>query len=350
MALHGAVEGSVPADPSVPGPAAPATPATLAGVQDASRRILANIERVIDGKPAVVRLALSVLLAEGHLLIEDVPGVGKTKLAKALARSIDCSVRRIQFTPDLLPSDVTGVNVYNQETHDFEFKPGAVFANLVVGDEINRASPKTQSALLESMEERQVTVDGVTYALETPFMVIATQNPIEMEGTYPLPEAQRDRFTARVSMGYPDPAAEMQMLHEHAGADPLDSLRPVSTAAEVRSMIEVVRAVHVSDAVRRYVIDLVNATRRSPDLRLGGSPRSTLQLLRAAKAQAALAGREYVLPDDIQQLAIGVLAHRVIPTAEAQIARRGSDLIVAELVRRVPVPRSIDERQYGHRS
>ena len=311
----------------------------LASVGEAGGRIAANIERVIDGKPEVVRLAIVVLLAEGHLLIEDVPGVGKTKLAKALARSIDCSVRRIQFTPDLLPSDVTGVSVYNQETRDFEFKPGAVFANLVVGDEINRASPKTQSALLECMEERQVTVDGVTYVLEAPFMVLATQNPIEMEGTYPLPEAQRDRFTARVSMGYPDPNAEIHMLADHAGADPLDHLEPVSTAKEVRTLIDAVRAVHVSDAVRHYAVDLVNATRRAADLRLGASPRAGLQLLRAAKAQAALSGREYVLPDDLQRLAQPVLAHRVLPTAEAQIARRSADSIVSDLVRTVPVPR-----------
>jgi MoxR-like ATPase len=308
----------------------------------ASARIAANIERVIDGKPEIVRLAIIVMLAEGHLLIEDVPGVGKTKLAKALARSIDCSVRRIQFTPDLLPSDVTGVSVYNQESRDFEFKPGAVFANLVVGDEINRASPKTQSALLECMEERQVTVDGVTYVLETPFMVVATQNPIEMEGTYPLPEAQRDRFTARISMGYPDPAAEMIMLADHAGRDPLETLKPVSTALEVRRLIDAVHRIHVSDAVRRYAVDLVNATRRSPDLRLGASPRSALQLLRSAKAQAALEGRGYALPDDLQRLALPVLAHRVLPTAEAQLSRRPSDVIVGDIVRRVPVPRSVD--------
>ncbi|GAB3984727.1 hypothetical protein GCM10027615_72910 [Plantactinospora veratri] len=238
----------------------------------ASDAIVANIEEVIEGKTATVRLALAVLLAEGHLLIEDVPGVGKTKLAKALARSIDCSVRRIQFTPDLLPSDVTGVSVYNQETHDFEFKPGAVFANLVVGDEINRASPKTQSALLESMEERQVTVDGVTYELQTPFMVIATQNPIEMEGTYPLPEAQRDRFTARIAMGYPDPGAELAMLDVHGGRDPIHELRPVSDAATVRKLIATVRDVHVADAVKQYAVDLVTATREAPDLRLGASP------------------------------------------------------------------------------
>jgi len=321
---------------------APAGLLTLDAVQEIGSRIAANIERVIDGKSEVVRLALVVLLAEGHLLIEDVPGVGKTKLAKALARSIDCSVRRIQFTPDLLPSDVTGVSVYNQESRDFEFRPGAVFANLVVGDEINRASPKTQSALLECMEERQVTVDGVTYVLETPFMVVATQNPIEMEGTYPLPEAQRDRFTARVSMGYPDAAAEMTMLVDHAGRDPLETLRPVSTAPEVRALIDAVHATHVSDGVRRYAIDLVSATRRSPDLRLGASPRATLQLLRAAKALSVLEGRRYVLPDDLQRLALPVLAHRVLPTAEAQIARRTADGVVAEVVRRVPVPRSVD--------
>jgi MoxR-like ATPase len=348
VALHEASRG-VPAGRAPAGHGSPAEDGSRADgrlnldeVQEVSTRIAANIERVIDGKPEVVRLAMVVLLAEGHLLIEDVPGVGKTKLAKALARSIDCSVRRIQFTPDLLPSDVTGVSVYNQESRDFEFRPGAVFANLVVGDEINRASPKTQSALLECMEERQVTVDGVTYVLESPFMVIATQNPIEMEGTYPLPEAQRDRFTARVSMGYPDAAAEMTMLVDHAGRDPLETLEPVSTALEVRALITAVHATHVSDAVRRYAVDLVNATRRSPDLRLGASPRATLQLLRAAKALAALEGRGYVLPDDLQRLAMPVLAHRVLPTAEAQIARRSPDGIVSEVVRRVPIPRSVD--------
>jgi MoxR-like ATPase len=327
----------------------PGGPVPLDVVGEAGGRIAANIERVIDGKPEVVRLAIVVMLAEGHLLIEDVPGVGKTKLAKALARSIDCSVRRIQFTPDLLPSDVTGVSVYNQETRDFEFKPGAVFANLVVGDEINRASPKTQSALLECMEERQVTVDGVTYVLEAPFMVLATQNPIEMEGTYPLPEAQRDRFTARVSMGYPDPAAEMTMLADHAGTDPLDALQPVSTATEVRTLIDAVRLVHVSDGVRRYAVDLVNATRRAPDLRLGASPRAGLQLLRASKAQAALAGREYVLPDDLQRLAQPVFAHRVLPTAEAQISRRTAEAIVGDLLRAVPVPRTVESPPVGRR-
>ncbi|NJC69779.1 MoxR family ATPase [Planosporangium thailandense] len=309
--------------------------------------IVANIERVIEGKTATVRLALAVMLAEGHLLIEDVPGVGKTKLAKALARSIDCSVRRIQFTPDLLPSDVTGVSVFNQEERDFEFKPGAVFANIVVGDEINRASPKTQSALLECMEERQVTVDGVTYPLQTPFMVVATQNPIEMEGTYPLPEAQRDRFTARIAMGYPDAGAELAMLDGHGAADPVLDLLPVSDAGTVRRLIATVREVHAADAVRQYAVNLVNATRESPELRLGASPRATLQLLRTGRAVAALEGRDYVLPDDLQSLAVPVLAHRIIPTAESQLSRRTTDAIVADIVRRLPVPADRQRSPYG---
>jgi MoxR-like ATPase len=313
-------------------------PAPIDEFNAATRAIVANIEQVIEGKTATVRLALAVLLAEGHLLIEDVPGVGKTKLAKALARSIDCSVRRIQFTPDLLPSDVTGVSVYNQETREFEFKPGAIFANLVVGDEINRASPKTQSALLECMEEHQVTVDGMTYPMQVPFMVVATQNPIEMEGTYPLPEAQRDRFTARIAMGYPDEAAELAMLDGHQAHDPLDNLGAVTDAAAVRRLIATVRSVHVADAVKKYAVDLVTATREAPELRLGASPRATLQLLRTAKAVAALDGRDYVLPDDLQALAVPVLAHRVIPTADAQLARRTTDAILSELVHRLPVP------------
>jgi len=316
-------------------------------VQQVARAAVENVERVIVGKRHEVLLALVAVLCRGHVLLEDVPGVGKTVLAKAIARTLGVGFKRIQFTPDLLPSDVTGVSVYNQETHDFEFKPGAVFANLVVGDEINRASPKTQSALLECMEEQQVTVDGTTYRLETPFMVLATQNPIEMEGTYPLPEAQRDRFTARVSMGYPDVYAEAAMLSGHAGSDPLDDLEPVSSAREVRALIHAVHAVHVSDAVRKYVVDVVHATRRSSELRLGASPRASLQLLRTGKAQAALSGRGYVLPDDIQQLAGSVLPHRVILTPEAQIARRTAEQVVADVIRAVPVPRGTDE--YGSR-
>lgn len=313
-------------------------PDQLEELVSTAHRIRQAIESVIEGKSAAVRLTLTVLLAEGHLLIEDVPGVGKTMLAKALARSIDCPVRRVQFTPDLLPSDITGVSAYNQQTREFEFKPGPVFANIVVGDEINRASPKTQSALLECMEEHQVTVDGVTYRLDAPFMVIATQNPIEMEGTYPLPEAQRDRFTARVAMGYPEPAAELEMLDVHGGASPLDKLEPVATTAEVRALIGAVRGVYVSQPVKRYAIDLVTATRHSPDLRLGASPRSTLQLVRAARAHAALSGRDYVIPDDLQELAIPVLAHRLLPSVEAQGQRRLPEQVVTELVRRVPVP------------
>jgi MoxR-like ATPase len=312
--------------------------ASFEDLTHAAARIRAAVDSVIEGKSDVVRTALTVLLAEGHLLIEDVPGVGKTMLAKALARSVDCTVRRIQFTPDLLPSDITGVSVYNQEHREFEFKPGAVFANIVVGDEINRASPKTQSALLECMEERQVTVDGRTYVLESPFMVIATQNPIEMEGTYPLPEAQRDRFMARVSMGYPGDAAELAMIDSHSAASPLEELEPVSDARAVAKLVDVVRSVHVSPAVKRYAIDLVTATRNSPDLRLGGSPRATLHLVRAARAAAALDDRDFVLPDDVQGLAAAVLAHRLLPTADVQISRRTTEQVVEDIVAAIPVP------------
>jgi MoxR-like ATPase len=312
--------------------------ASVQDVRIVGERIAGNIDRVIDGKHDTVRLGVAVLLAEGHLLIEDVPGVGKTKFAKALARSIDCSVRRVQFTPDLLPSDVTGVSIYNAEERDFEFKPGPVFANIVVGDEINRASPKTQSALLECMEERQVTVDGVTHSLEAPFLVLATQNPIDMEGTYPLPEAQRDRFTARISMGYPDRRSEIQMLGEHASVDPLESLQPVSDAREVRSLIGGVRSVHVAEAVKAYAVDLAEATRTATDVRLGASPRATLQLLRAAKSWAALDGREYVLPDDLQFMLVPVLAHRMLLTADAHVGGRTAEDTLRDLTRTVPIP------------
>ena len=314
-------------------------PVPTVDVAATGARVLAAMDRVVRGKPEVVRLSLVVLLAEGHLLVEDVPGVGKTTLAKALAGSIDASVRRIQFTPDLLPSDVTGVAVYDQESRAFEFKPGAVFANLVVADEINRASPKTQSALLECMEERQVTVDGVSYELARPFMVVATQNPVEMEGTYPLPEAQRDRFTARVSMGYPDRESELAMLDDQTGVDPLTTLRPVADAATIRDLVDTVGRLHVSEAVRRYVVALVEGTRRSPELRLGASPRAGLQLLRTARAAAALAGRDHVLPDDVQALAVPVLGHRLLLSPDAAAARRTGEQVVSGLLRSTPVPR-----------
>jgi MoxR-like ATPase len=303
-----------------------------------ARRVATAVETVIEGKPMAVRLALTVLLAEGHVLIEDVPGVGKTLLAKALARSIDCSVRRVQFTPDLLPSDITGVSAFNQEIREFEFKPGPIFANIVLGDEINRASPKTQSALLECMEERQVTVDGATYQLEPPFMVIATQNPVEMEGTYPLPEAQRDRFTARIAIGYPDAAAELTMIETHGSASPLDDLKPAAHASDVRALVAAVHGVHVAPQIRQYVIDLVSATRQSPELRLGASPRAALHLFRAAKAYAALDGRDFVIPDDLQALAIPVLAHRLLPTAEAMVGRQLPEKVLAKIVERLPLP------------
>ncbi|HEX3306879.1 MAG TPA: MoxR family ATPase [Streptosporangiaceae bacterium] len=305
----------------------------------AARRIGKAIEAVIEGKRDAIQLTLTVLLAEGHLLIEDVPGVGKTMLAKALARAIDGTVRRVQFTPDLLPSDITGVSAYNQERRDFEFKPGPVFANIVLGDEINRASPKTQSALLEAMEERQVTVDGTTYSLQEPFMVIATQNPVEMEGTYPLPEAQRDRFTARISLGYPPPAAEREMLDTHGSASPLDQLKPVARAGDVQELVVAVRRVLVSDQVKDYIISLANATRTSPELRLGASPRAALHLLRASRAWAALDGRDYVIPDDVQRLARPVLAHRLLPTAEAIVERHLPEHVVDRIVAQLPLPR-----------
>ena len=310
----------------------------LSDVVEVMGRVRDAIEQVIEGKRASVDLALVALLAEGHLLVEDVPGVGKTMLAKALGRSIDCTVRRVQFTPDLLPSDITGVSVFNAESREFEFKPGGIFANIVVGDEINRASPKTKSALLESMEEQQVSVDGTTYRLETPFMVVATQNPIEMEGTYPLPEAQRDRFMARIEMGYPTPSAELDMLDAHGTSDPLAAMRPVTDAITVRGLIEATKQAFVSQAVKEYIVGVVNATRHSRDLRLGASPRATLQLLRAARAQAALSGRDYVSPDDVSSLAVPVLAHRVLPSTEAQLARHDVQDSISAAVRTVAVP------------
>lgn len=302
-------------------------------------RILDAVHHVIDGKDDAIRRALVVLLAEGHLLVEDVPGVGKTMLARALAAAIEADVRRIQFTPDLLPGDVTGVSVFSPATGEFEFSRGAVFANVVIGDEINRSSPKTQSALLEAMEERRVSIDGTSHALPAPFMVVATQNPIEMDGTYALPEAQLDRFMMRISMGYPDAEAEQLMLRQRDARDPLDEVQPVVTLDGVVRLIDFARRVHVSPLVERYAVGIVRATREHPDLRLGASPRATLQLVRAAKAEAALAGRDYVLPDDVEGTAGAVLSHRLIPHVRA--GGRADDVaarIVEEAMRSVPVP------------
>ena len=305
----------------------------------ASNRILDAINTVIDGKDEAARLVLTVLLAEGHVLLEDVPGVGKTMLAKSLARAVDCSVTRIQFTPDLLPSDVTGVSIYNQDAHRFEFRQGPVFANIVIGDEINRASAKTQSALLECMEERQVTVDGGTYRLAEPFMVVATQNPLEMEGTYALPEAQRDRFMARISLGYPDTASEIEMLETHQSVSPLDSIVPVASVRDIAAMTARVRDVYVSAAVKEYTVAIGAATREHPFIRLGASPRALLQLLRASKARAALQGRDFVLPDDVAQLAGSVLPHRLILERKALSAGDTPASLLAAILSKVPVPR-----------
>jgi MoxR-like ATPase len=297
-----------------------------------------NVERVIQGKREVVELLVVCLISGGHALIEDVPGVGKTLLAKSLARSIDCSFSRIQFTPDLLPSDVTGVSVWERDRSDFTFRPGPVFANVVLGDEINRASPKTQSALLEAMEEQQVTVDGVTRPLAVPFLVVATQNPIEHEGTYPLPEAQLDRFMMRLTVGYPERSKEIEMLETHGHHSTYDALAPVIHSDDVVSMMDIAARILVADVIKSYLVDLAYASRNDPDLLLGISPRATLNLLRAARSRAAAAGRDYVAPDDVKMMLSPVLNHRLILRPEAQM--RGVDMadVVAGLSQSVPVP------------
>jgi MoxR-like ATPase len=301
-------------------------------------RVMENLERVIVGKRQSVELIVIGLLCQGHVLIEDVPGVGKTMLARSLARSLDCSFSRIQFTPDMLPSDVTGVSIFNQQKNKFEFRPGPVIGQIVLADEINRATPKTQAALLEAMEERQVTVDGITHILPKPFMVLATQNPIEYEGTFPLPEAQLDRFLLRLRLGYPTALHEVQILDDQQIQHPIETISAVVKIQEILDTIEDVKHIFISPAIKRYIVELTTSTRQSADVYLGASPRGSLALSRAGQARAAIMGRDFVLPDDIQQLAVSILAHRIIVSPAARLRDLGSDKIVQEIVYSTPVP------------
>ncbi len=322
----------------------PVTPDQLSWFDERYQSIVENIERVIQGKRGAIELVVTSLVSEGHVLIEDVPGVGKTLLAKSLARSIDCSFQRIQFTPDLLPSDVTGVSVWSREKGTFTFRAGPVFANVLLGDEINRASPKTQAALLEAMEERQITVDGETRILDAPFIVIATQNPIEHEGTYPLPEAQLDRFMMRVTMGYPDRVKELEMLQTHGEHSSFIDLKPVVHAEDVVRMASIAREIHVADVLRGYLIDLAEATRTNPDILLGASPRATLYLQRAARTVAAADGRDYATPDDAKMVLAPILNHRLILRPEAQMRGATVQEVLASITDSVPVPGTRDTR------
>lgn len=300
--------------------------------------IASNVDSVIKGKAETVRLALVGLMAEGHLLIEDVPGVGKTMLAKALARSTSCEWRRIQFTPDLLPSDVTGVSVYDASEGRFVFNPGPVFANIVLGDEINRASGKTQSSLLESMEERQTTVDGETYPLPRPFMVVATQNPLEHEGTYPLPESQLDRFMMRLSLGYPDKKSSVDILDSHGASEPIEEVAAVASVKDVISLIDTARSVYVADGPKGYIVDIAEATRTHRGVELGASPRATLYLLRAARARAASEGRDFVTPEDVKRLVLPILSHRMVLSAESQMVGATAEDVLTEVLESVDAP------------
>ena len=306
-------------------------------IQESGDRVVANVERVIVGKHHEVQLALVALLCRGHLLIEDVPGTGKTVLAKAIARSLGCSFRRIQFTPDLLPSDVTGLSIYNQKTVEFEFRPGPIMSQVVLADEINRATPKTQSALLECMEERQATIDGISHLMPDPFLVIATQNPIEYEGTFALPEAQLDRFMLRLRMGYPTPTEEIVILDEQKRIHPLDALADVLSVTDLREMQTAVREIYVDASVSEYIVRLVNATRTHPDVYLGASPRGSIALYRSGQARAALLGRDYVIPDDVKALAGPALAHRLIIKTSSSIREVDAEAVVRELLETVPV-------------
>jgi len=315
--------------------------AVLADASEATRlfeRIVANIARVVQGNEEAIRLSVTCLIAGGHLLVEDVPGVGKTSLGKALAASVSCRHRRIQFTSDLLPSDVTGVSVYDVATTTFEFRPGPIFANILLGDEINRTPPKTQSALLESMEERQVTVDGTTYKLPDPFMVVATQNPIEHEGTFPLPVSQLDRFLLRIQIGYPDSESEAAMLETHGVHEPLEVLQPVATPEDVLALATRARSVHTSPLIQRYIVQIANATRSHPSVLLGMSPRAALALQKASRARAILEGRDFVAPDDVKAMALPVIAHRIELRAAAGHGPRSVKMVLDEVLRQVPVP------------
>ncbi len=312
--------------------------AAVDGVAQLARSIRENIGRVIVGKDAVVELVLVAMLSEGHILLEDVPGLGKTMLAKSIARSIGCSFKRIQFTPDLIPSDVTGINFFNQRTSEFEFRAGPISAQIVLADEINRATPRTQSSLLEAMEERQLTVEGVTMALPSPFLVIATQNPIELEGTFPLPEAQLDRFLLRLKLGYPDESEERAILDRFEESSPLNDLRPVAQAEDLAAASRAITQVYCEPVIRDYIVHLVQATRRHTGLELGGSPRASLALFRASRARAAIQGRGYVVPDDVKALVPAVLPHRLILSSSARLRGRDAAAIVEEVLQTVPVP------------